>query len=50
MRGGIPASASVTSFAAVYGASAAGDDIGEVDGLWSPEDWAPREGGGLTPL
>lgn len=45
VRGGIPASASVTSFAAVYGASAAGDDVGEVDGLWAPEEWsAGREG------
>ena len=50
MRGGIPASASVTSFAAVYGASAAGDDIGELDGLWAPEDWTMgggREGAAL---
>ena len=38
MRGGIPASASVTSFAAVYGASACGDDVGELDGLWEPHE------------
>lgn len=47
MRGGIPASASVTSFAAVYGASAAGDDVGEVDGLWTPEDWNGTPAGAL---
>ena len=33
VRGGIPASASVTSFAAVHGASACGDDVGGLDGL-----------------
>ena len=38
VRGGIPASASVTSFAAVYGASACGDDVGELDGLWEPHE------------
>ena len=38
VRGGIPASASVTSFAAVYGASASGDDVGQLDGLWAPDE------------